>query len=108
MRAEDRKLYKVMAQVIAAAGHEVRLAILDYLRDGEKCVCDVAAHVGANRPNVSRHLAVLLSAGLVEQRKEGLRMMYSLRCPCILDITRCVSSVLRQQAKDSRRLLARL
>ena len=108
MRAEDRKLYKAMAQVIAAAGHEIRLAILDYLKDGEQCVCDIAEHVGANRPNVSRHLTIMLNAGLVDQRKDGLRMMYSLRCACILDITCCVSTVLRRQAQDSRRLLARL
>jgi len=101
----DRRLYRLMAQVLGAAGHEVRLAILDYLRDGEQCVCDIAAHVGAGRPNVSRHLAVLRGAGLVEQRKDGLRMMYSLRCPCILNITTCVTGVLRERARQTRKLL---
>lgn len=108
MDTQSNELYRLMAQVIAAAGHEVRLAILEYLRDGEKCVCDIAAHVGAGRPNVSRHLAVLSGAGLVEHRKEGLRMMYRLACPCILDMTRCVTQVLRRRARQSSRLLLRL
>jgi len=85
MDAESKKMFKLMAGVISAAGHEIRLAILDYLKDGEKCVCDIAEHVEANRSNVSRHLAVMLNAGLVSQRKDGLKMMYSLRTPCILN-----------------------
>jgi ArsR family transcriptional regulator len=101
-------MYKLMAQVIAAAGHEIRLAILDYLKDGEQCVCDIADHVDANRSNVSRHLAVMLNAGLVSQRKDGLRMMYSLRCRCILDMTSCVTGVLKERAQETREILGSL
>ncbi len=108
MEADSRKMYKLMADVISAAGHEIRLAALDYLKDGEKCVCDIAEHVGANRSNVSRHLAVMLNAGLVSQRKEGLKMMYSLRAPCILNITRCVMGVLRERARETNELLSNL
>ena len=108
MDAQSKRLYKLMADVIAAAGHEIRLAILDFLKDQEKCVCDIARHVGANRSNVSRHLAVMLNAGLVEQRRDGLKMMYSLRTPCILNITHCVAGVLRSRARQSRRILSNL
>jgi DNA-binding transcriptional ArsR family regulator len=97
-----------MAQVISAAGHEIRLAILDYLKDGEQCVCDIAAHVEAERSNVSRHLSVMLQAGLVEQRKDGLKMMYSLRCSCILQMTDCVVDVLRQRSLDAQAALESL
>jgi DNA-binding transcriptional ArsR family regulator len=108
MDSEAKKRFRLMAQVISAAGHEIRLAILDYLKDGEQCVCDIAEHVEANRPNVSRHLSVLLSAGLVEQRKDGLKMMYSLRTPCILNITQCVVGVLRDRAEANREILQSL
>lgn len=108
MDAEQKRMFKLMADVISAAGHEIRLAILDYLKDGEMCVCDIAEHVGANRSNVSRHLTVLLNAGLVEQRKDGLKMMYSVRCPCILNITKCVTGVLRDRARQTHVLLGSL
>ena len=108
MDADQKRMFKLMARVISAAGHEIRLAILDYLKDGEKCVCDIAEHVGANRSNVSRHLSVMLNAGLVEQRKDGLRMMYSLRTPCILNITQCVAEVLQDRARQTREILERL
>jgi len=106
--SEKRRLYKLKADVIAAAGHPIRLAIIDYLKDGEQCVCDIAAYVGAQRSNVSRHLAVLLKVGIVEQRKDGLRMLYTLRTPCILNVALCVSQVLKEQMENSADLLEKL
>jgi len=94
--------------VIAAAADPIRLAILDLLANGERCVCDIAEHVGAKRPNVSRHLAVLLNAGVVSQRKDGLKMIYRLRTPCVLSFLRCVEGVLRQRAKDAAAVLGAL
>jgi DNA-binding transcriptional ArsR family regulator len=108
MNADQKRMYKLMARIIAAAGHEIRLAILDYLKGGEQCVCDIAKHVGANRPNVSRHLAVMRNAGLVSQRKEGLKMMYALHPPCILSISDCVRNVLKDQARQTKEILASL
>jgi ArsR family transcriptional regulator len=75
MDATSKKLYEMKAEVIQAAGHPIRLAIIDFLKGGEQCVCDIATHVGAQRSNVSRHLGVMLKAGIVDCRKDGLRMM---------------------------------
>jgi ArsR family transcriptional regulator len=101
-------MYKLKAEVIAAAGNPIRLAIIDFLKDGEQCVCDIARHVEGRRSNVSRHLAVLLKAGIVDQRKDGLKMIYSLKTPCILNFIQCVEGVLREQAKDAAALLETL
>lgn len=108
MDADQKRMYKLKADVIAAAGNPIRLAIIDFLKDGEQCVCDIAEHVDGQRSNVSRHLAVLLNAGIVDQRKDGLRMIYSLRTPCILNFAKCVEGVLREQAKDAAVLLKTL
>jgi len=103
-----RRLYEMKAEVIQAAGHPIRLAIIDFLKDGEQCVCDIAAHVGAQRSNVSRHLAVMLKAGVVECRKDGLRVMYTLKTPCILGFLACVSDALRERLHRDNILLKRL
>ena len=108
MTEEQKLLYKVKADVIAAAGNPIRLAIIDFLRNGEQCVCDIARHVDAQRSNVSRHLAVLLQSGLVSQRKDGLKMIYSLKTPCILNFIKCVEGVLKEQAQDAAVLLETL
>lgn len=108
MNPKQSQLYKLKAEVIAAAGHPIRLAIIDFLRDGEQCVCDISQYVGAKRSNVSRHLGVLLKAGVVSQRKDGLKMMYELRTPCILNFMKCVEGVLRANAREANKVLASL
>ena len=94
---QTRRLYEKKAQIIQAVGQPIRLAIIDLLKDGERCVCDIAEAVGAERSNVSRHLSVLLSSGIVACRKDGLKMIYSLQTPCILNFFSCVADVLKQQ-----------
>jgi len=108
MDARTKKLYEMKAEVFAALGHPIRLAVVDFLRDGEQCVCDIAAHVGAERSNVSRHLAVMLRAGVLEHRKDGLRMLYRLRTPCVVEFMGCVTRVLREQMAANNAALQRL
>ena len=82
------------ARIIKAMGHPSRLAMLHALADGEKCVCDLRELVGADMSTVSKHLSLMKRAGLVSDRKEGLRVHYRLRVPCILDFMTCVEAVL--------------
>ena len=98
-------LFEKQAEVAKAIAHPLRIAIIDFLKDGEQCVCDIAEHVGSERSNVSRHLSVMVNAGVLEYRKEGLKVIYSLKCPCILDFFSCITGVLKQQARESERLL---
>jgi ArsR family transcriptional regulator len=108
MNTNDRRLCEMKAEIFAAAGHPIRLAIIEFLRDGEKCVCQIAAYVGAERSNVSRHLGVMLQAGLVTHEKRGLKMMYRLKTPCILGFLECVTNMLRQQAAETQAVLENL
>ena len=107
MERKKARLYELQAEVIQAAGHPIRLAIIDYLEDGEQCVCDIAEAVGAQRSNVSRHLSVLAGAGMVGCRKDGLRVMYRLRTPCIRSFLGCVTRVLQERLKRETAALGR-
>jgi DNA-binding transcriptional ArsR family regulator len=104
----QRLLLEKQAEIARAMAHPLRIAIINFLKDGEQCVCDIAEHVGSERSNVSRHLSVMANAGLLESRKEGLKVIYRLKYTCIVDFFACVSSVLKQQAKDSEKLLKAL
>lgn len=64
--------------VFRAFSDPTRLRILNLLRAGELCVCDIVRVVAAPQPKVSRHLAYLRKAGLVTSRKQGLWMYYQL------------------------------
>ena len=103
--SKKRQLFEKQAQIAQAIGHPLRLEIIDFLKDGEQCVCDIASQIGAERSNVSRHLSVMVAAGVLEYRKEGLKVIYKLKCPCILNFFSCMSNVLRRQARESSKLL---
>lgn len=100
-----RAVYEKQAEILKALAHPVRVAILDFLKDGEQCVCDIAKRVGSERSNVSRHLAVMVSSGVLEYRKEGLKVIYSLKARCIMDFFDCITGCLRQQADENAKLL---
>lgn len=101
-------LFEKQAQIAQAIAHPIRVAIIDFLKDGEQCVCDIAQYVGSERSNVSRHLSVMTGAGLLESRKDGLKVIYKLKYKCIVDFFACVSNVLKQQAKENEKMLKAL
>ena len=101
-------LYDRQAEILKALAHPLRIAILDFLKDGEQCVCDIAEHIGSERSNVSRHLAVMVSCGVLECRKEGLNVIYRFKAKCILDFLECATTCLKQQAKEDNKLLSAL
>lgn len=98
-------LFEKQAEVAKAIAHPLRIAIIHFLKDGEQCVCDIAEHTGSERSNVSRHLSVMVKASVLEYRKEGLKVIYKLKCVCILDFFSCVTDVLKQQAKENEKFL---
>jgi len=65
-------------QLLKAAGEPTRGRILNLLRQGSICVCDLQAILGVPQPTVSRHLSSLRHAGLVEDARNGTRVVYSL------------------------------
>ena len=65
-------------EILRAAGDLTRLRILNLLRQGSVCVCDLQQVLGQTQSTVSRHLAVLRHAGLVLDERLGNRMLYSL------------------------------
>ncbi len=68
---------KFKAKIFHALSAQERLEILEFLRGGEKCVCEIIPHLNAIQPVVSRHLKILKDAGLVKDRKDGNKRMYS-------------------------------
>jgi ArsR family transcriptional regulator len=91
--------YKHKAQIIKAMGHPSRLMMIDALAEGEKCVQELQQIVGSDMSTVSKHLSVLRNAGLVNDRKAGLQVFYSLRVPCIINFFGCVEAVMAERTQ---------
>jgi ArsR family transcriptional regulator len=69
---------KFKSAIFHALSDPIRLEIVAYLRDGEKCVCEIVPHLNLIQPVVSRHLKILKDAGIVRCRKDGTKRMYSI------------------------------
>ena len=105
MKCKSRRHYEARARIAKALSHPSRLLMLDALAEGEMCVCDLTELVGADQSTVSKHLAVLKQAGIVEDRKEGTMMFYRLKICCLQGFWECVESVLRDNLKEQRAAL---
>lgn len=64
--------------IFKALSEKTRLRILKLLENGELCVCDITDALNMTQPNISFHLGMLKEAGLINDRKEGRWMHYSL------------------------------
>ena len=108
MESNKQSLYQRQADVVKALAHPLRIAIMDFLKDGEQCVCDIAESLGSERTNVSKHLSVMVNAGILDSRKEGLKVIYRLKCPCAMDFLKCVTGVLKEQAREHDEIMRHL
>jgi len=64
-------------EIFKALADPTRLKILECIKDEKKCICEVIPYTGKSQPNVSLHLKVLKQAGLVNERRDGTRIMLS-------------------------------
>ena len=76
--------------VFKALADPTRLKILECIKDGEKCICEVIPYTGKSQPNVSQHLKVLKIAGLVDERREGTRILLKASNKNIFDVINSV------------------
>ena len=105
MDRKTRALFDAQATVLKALAHPTRLFIVDRLRDGEKCVCELTAMIGVDVSTVSKHLSILKSAGIVRDDKRGTQVFYTLEMPCVLNFFSCVQSVIQSRAEGQIKLI---
>ena len=106
MDAKTHAQYETRVRMIKAMAHPTRLFIVDELaRHGEHCVWDLKKMVGGAMPTMSRHLAILRDAGLIDQEKRGQQVYYRIRLDGILNFRECVETLVRSNVTHQRELL---
>ncbi len=78
--------YHSQVRLLKAIGHPARLQILKLLRSGEECVCHLTVALRQRQAYVSQQLMFLRRAGLLKDRKDGLRVYYQVAEPRLFDL----------------------
>ena len=86
-----------------ALSDQTRLSILQRLRFGERCVCDLTDALDAAQSRLSFHLKVLKDAGLVTDRRDGRWMYYTLNVDALAEISELVESMASSPSAAERR-----
>ena len=79
----DEKAIELKAEVLKALAQPTRLKILDILRGGEKCICEIVPAMRGEQSNISRHISVMQKGHLMTTRKDGVKVMVKVRDPRI-------------------------
>ena len=93
------RIIELVARRFRMLGEPVRLRILQVLETGERSVGDVTAELGANQSNISKHLQALYDAGLLNRRREGNSIYYSIADPVVMKLCRLVCRGAEQDAR---------
>ena len=99
------RLYQAIGRVAAALGSAGRLQILEFVAQGERSVDQLAAMTGLSVANTSKHLQALRQAGLVNARKEGLRVYYRIAGDDVSLLLSSLRGVAEHRAADVEKLL---
>jgi DNA-binding transcriptional ArsR family regulator len=100
-----RELIESRAEILKALGQPTRLKIIDFLRDGERCVCEIFPAIGEEQSNTSRHLNMMLAASVLSRRKDGLKIYYAIKHPEILEVMDIVTGIVKREINGRHNLL---
>jgi ArsR family transcriptional regulator len=93
------------AEILKAIAQPTRMKIIDLLRDGERCVCEIFPAIDEEQSNTSRHLNMMQGCGILARRKEGIKIMYRVKHPEVLEILELASAILKKEISGKNELL---
>jgi ArsR family transcriptional regulator len=93
---------KQRSSIVKAMAHPTRLLVVEVLTQGEKCVNDLTLLAGCDVTTLSKHLALMRKAGLLQCEKRGVSVFYQIACPCFLEFFRCIDLIKLNQSLQQR------
>ncbi|RMD87409.1 MAG: ArsR family transcriptional regulator [Calditrichaeota bacterium] len=92
--------HELKANIFKAMAHPNRIRILEALRCNETCNCELGPELGLEQSNLSRHLAILVQAGLIQPRKKGVKAYYRLTDDTVFQILDAVQKIILKQTES--------
>ena len=96
---------ELKASILSAIAHPNRIRILEFLKNGIKCNCEIAPALNLEQSNLSRHMKILVQGGIVVSWKDGLRVNYKIADESIFEILDAAGNVARNAAKEKIKIL---
>ncbi|HBV87096.1 MAG TPA: ArsR family transcriptional regulator [Desulfosporosinus sp.] len=93
---------QLTSNVFKALGHPTRIQIIKLLRKGEQCVCDILPNLKSEQSNTSQHLTVLKNQGIVESRKDGSKVIYSIKNKEVYKMIDLVEAIILRQTEETK------
>lgn len=93
---------QLVSNVFKALAHPTRIQITKLLRNGELCVCDILPNLDSEQSNTSQHLTVLKNQGIVESRKDGSKVIYSIKNKEVYEMIDLAEAIILRQIEDTK------
>lgn len=101
-----KQIYELHADVCKIFSNAKRLEILSMLKDRELSAGELSEHIGINKANLSQHMSVLRSKGVVLSRREGVNIYYRVSNPKIIQACNLMREVLMEQLQEKGKLVS--
>lgn len=95
----QRQSADLQAEILTALGHPNRIRILQYLRNEIRCNCELAPALKLEQSNLSRHLKILVQAGILTSWKDGLRVNFKIADARVFKVLDIALSIARKEAE---------
>ena len=104
----EEKVLELKAEILKALAQPTRLKILELLRNGERCICEIVPAINGEQSNISRHISLMQKSHLVTTRKDGVKVMVKVKDTEIFNILDRVSKILKDRFKEQEKLLSKI
>ena len=88
-----------LADALKSLAQPTRLKIIVFLRDGERCVCEIFPAIDEEQSNTSRHLTQMQTHGILSRRKEGVKIYYAVKHPQVFEIIDLAAAIVRNEVE---------
>lgn len=98
---------QLLSNVFKALAHPTRIQIIKLLKNGEMCVCDILPNLDSEQSNTSQHLSILKNQGIVESRKDGSKVIYSIKNTEVLEMINLAEVMILRQIEETKTLFTK-
>lgn len=96
----QKSVSDLRVKILNALSDPLRLEILGFIADGEKCVCEIIPAFDRSQSAISKHMNILYEADILDRRVEGKRTLYWIKDPQVFDIIKAIDVLALKQISN--------